>query len=298
MDPAALVQGVTRRARKYYHQLRTRGVSVYRNPTDQDLADIELRLKELQVPCFDFVVEPDEFRDFVHRAAFPAGYHGGVGGGVYYEKLLEHYVAWKFLFLDDAAYGSYVDVAACSSPWAMILRRNGIESFAIDLSVSAEYSSLAYYRQENATMTSFKDGDIGRASLQCAYEMFLGGDDVDLLSELSRILKPGGRAVISPLYMHTHPCYYQSAEYYGKSYGDTGAKAYVRRDCWGVPASRKYSPETLKSRVWDRAIAVGLQPKLFALRNKSEISPEIYLHFILVLEKTVDGINSHGGLSK
>lgn len=298
MDPAALVQGVKRRARKGYHLLRTRGVSVYRNPTEQDLANIEFRLKELQIPCFDFVVEPAEFWDFVHKASFPGVYHGGVGGGVYCEKLLEHYVAWKFLSLDDPAYGSYIDVAACSSPWAMILRGMGIESFAIDLSVSAEYSSLDYYRQENATRTNFKDGEIGRASLQCAYEMFLGGDDVDLLSELSRILKPGGRAVVSPLYMHTHPCYYQSAEYYGKPYGDAGAKAYVRLDCWGVPASRKYSPETLKSRVWDKAIGVGLQPKLFALRNKSEISPEIYLHFILVLEKNFDAINSHHGLSK
>jgi SAM-dependent methyltransferase len=276
---------ILRCGRRIYHRFRTRSSPAYRNPTESDLIEIERRIQSLNMSCHDLVVDSDEFMQFVQQAGFPPNYHGGITGGVYIEKLLEHFVAWKLLTLGESFHTPYVDVAACSSPWAKILRRKGIESYAIDLSVPLEYSCLSYYRREDATKTSFKDGSIGGVSLQCAYEMFVGHHDIELLKEFGRILKPGGRAVISPLYTHTHPCYYQTPEHYGKPYGDPGAQGYVRRDCWEVPSSRKYSPETLKTRVWDNAIKVGLEPNLHVLRNKHELPVGIYLHFILVLDK-------------
>jgi hypothetical protein len=272
-------------ARRAYHEFRTRTAPQYSNPTDSELEEIERRIEDLSMPCRNLAVEIKEFTEFVQQINFPSNYHGGIKGGVYYEKLLEHFVAWKLLRLDDSFHAPYVDIAACSSPWARLLRGKGIEAFAIDLSVPIEYSNVSYYRQEDATKTTFKNASIGGASLQCAYEMFVGTHDIDLLWEFSRILSPGGRVVISPLYTHTLPCYYQTPEYYGKPYGDPGAKGYVRRDCWGVNASRKYSPETLKTRVWDNAIKVGLLPSLYVLRNKNELPEGIYLHFVLVLDK-------------
>jgi hypothetical protein len=109
---------------------------------------------------------------------------------------------------------------------------------------------------------------------------------------LARILRPGGRAVISPLYMHTHPCFYQSPEHYGKRNLDVGATSYVRRNASRVPSSRKYSAATLASRVWKPALAAGLKPQLLALRNGSAIGQVIYLHFILVLDKPEPGLSS------
>ena len=52
-----------------------------------------------------------------------------------------------------------------------------------------------------------------------------------------------------------------------------------------MPASRKYSPESLKARVWDSALGFGLTPAIYALHNTHEVSKDIYLHFILVLQK-------------
>jgi len=285
MRPGNIAKKVLRCCRRLYHGFRTISAPAYRNPTESELIEIERRIQSLNMPCHDFVVDSDEFMQFVQQAGFPSNYHGGIKGGVYFEKLLEHFVAWKLLKLGESIHTPYVDVAACSSPWTKILRGKGIESFAIDLSVPLESSGLGYYRQEDATKTSFKDESIGGASLQCAYEMFVGYHDIELLKEFSRILKPGGRAVISPLYTHTRPCYYQTPEHYGKPYGDPGAQGYVRRDCWEVPSSRKYSPETLRTRVWDNAIKVGLVPSFHVLRNKDELPEGIYLHFILVLDK-------------
>lgn len=291
--PAVFAKALIARIRRNYHRLRTRKAPNYQSPTADELQQIESRLIALGVPCHDLSIDPAEFGNFVRHSGFPAEYHGGLQGGVYHEKLLEHFVALKLLQLDDASSSPYIDVAACDSPWAKLLRDRGCEAYAIDLAKPTEYSSLPYYRQEDATHTTFADESIATASLQCAYEMFVGDHDTELLREFSRILKPGGRVVIAPLYMHTHACYYQTQEHYGHPFGDDGAQAFVRRDAWGVPASRKYSPETLKSRVLDPARNLGLDASIQVLRNKTEIADGIYLHFLLVLTKPdVDSVTT------
>lgn len=164
--------------------------------------------------------------------------------------------------------------------------RLSTEAYAIDLGpVSAAYSSLGYYRSENATATRFASDSVASASLQCAYEMFQGQDDELLIDELARILKPGGCCVIVPLYMHTHYCAYSTPEYFGKGYSDLEAKEYVRLDCYGVPSSRKYDATQLKKRVLDRILKKGMTYRLRVLRNKQDFGANIYCHFILEIVK-------------
>jgi hypothetical protein len=283
--PAGIVRTGLRFMLRTFHGWRTRAAQEYQPPTKDELLQIERRLGKLGVPCKDLLVDPAEFREFTEHFPFPPDYHGGVQGGVYHEKLLEHFIAWRLLGLGESYATPYVDVAACNSPWAQQLRCRNIEAYAVDLHRPTQFSKLPYYRQENATRTSFADESIASASLQCAYEMFLGDDDVRLIAELGRILRPGGKVVICPLYMHTHDCYYQTQEYFGQPYGDARARGYVRRDAWGVPASRKYSPESLKTRVIDTALRSGLNPHLYVLRNAGSIADGIYMHFVLLLEK-------------
>lgn len=284
-DLIGVLRGAALRARRAFHDIRTRKAPMYMGPNDEELSQIESRIKAHGIPVHDYFVDIKAFNEFVDWACFPSNYHGGVGGAVYLEKMLEHFVAWDFLAFGKSEYMPYIDVAAGMSPWAHMLRLHGYKSFAVDLAVPQEHARLGYYLQEDATQTYFGDETIGSVSLQCAYEMFAGTADMDLLKELGRILKPGGRAVISPLYTHTHACFYQTPEWYGRLSGDAGATAYVRRDSWGVPASRKYSPDTLHSRVCQTADRYGLVATVHALRNKAEIGPGIYLHFILVLDK-------------
>lgn len=286
--PANGARAAARLALRHLLRLRSLMAPTYRPPKAEELAQIERDFDALGMPCGDLRIEPDDFRRFRQQIEFPGGYHGGQLDGVYDEKLLEHYVAWHLLGLDRPGATPYVDVAACASPWAKLLRAQEIEAYAIDLEVGDEFASLDYYFCEDATRSHFVDGSVGGASLQCAYEMFTGDHDVALLVELGRILRPGGRAVISPLYTHTHACHYQTPEYYGRFPGDPGAKAYVRRDCWGVPSSRKYDAMTLRRRVWDNALNAGLVPSLRVLRNKQELGEGIYMHFILVLDKQTD----------
>lgn len=180
----------------------------------------------------------------------------------------------------------YVDLAACTSPWAQILREKlGIKSYAIDADLSERYRHLDYYMRENATKTSFPDSSVRGLSLQCAYEMFIGNDDIELLKEIKRILRPGGKAVIVPLYMHTHYCSFSSPEYWGKGYSDKEAKEYVNMGDRGTPSARFYDVAKLQERVLDNIAGLGMTYKLHVLRNKEAISPEVYCHFVLEVVK-------------
>ena len=177
-------------------------------------------------------------------------------------------------------------VYACASPWVKALReRLGIQAYAIDLVVNPEFSMLDFYREENATKTRFADSSVRGMSLQCALEMFLENDDSDFISEIRRILKPGGTVIILPLYMHTHYCAYSTPDFFGRGYSDPAATEYVRMDCFGIPSSRKYDAAILRNRLLSRIEREGLEYEIYALRNKNDFGDDIYCHFILEITK-------------
>ena len=267
---------------------RVRNAPIFANPTPAELVIIERDLHALGIVVHDYSPPPDKFKSFQSAQWFPPDYHGGMNSGVWDEKLLEHWIAADVLGLMEYKDNDiYIDIAAANSPWAQKLReRKGVDSYAIDLcEIGQNYKHLPYYRTEDATHTSFADACVKGASLQCAYEMFMKDDDINLINEVARILKPGGKIIILPLYMHTHYCAYASPDYFGKGYNDPLAKEYVRLDLYGIPSSRKYDAKNLKHRILDHVEAAGMHYKLHALRNKSEFGTNIYCHFILEIEK-------------
>lgn len=270
---------------RVFHTMRGLVAPRYKGPTEKEHAVVEKELAALGASIRDYLVEPEKLAAFNAAISFPDKYHGGSQGGVFEEKQLEHYVAWDILGLNFGSGARYIDIAGASSPWAAILSTKGVDAYCIDLAGSRDYQDHGNYLQGDATDTQFPDEYFDGASAQCAFEMFQGDSDIALLTEAYRILKPGGKLVISPLYMHTHHCYYQSPDFWGKKYGDKGAKAYIRHGSWGIPASRKYAPKTLMTRIIQTATNLGLESQILVLRNKEQIPGNIYLHFILVLSK-------------
>ena len=270
-----------------WYEFRFRRVPKYQAPTAEELSLIEKELQDLGIRVEDYQADAGAFKTFQAADHFPVNYHGGVGSGVWDEKLLEHFIAAELLGLKDFSGNDvYVDIAACNSPWAHALRTGfGVNAYAIDLELGASYRKLPYYLQENATSTNFADASVKGASLQCAFEMFMGEDDVELIAEAGRFLAPGGKLVILPLYMHTHYCAYSTPEYWGKGFSDAKAREYVRIDFLGVPSSRKYDAAMLKQRIIDPVREHGMQYRLLALRNKEQLGSGIYCHFILEISR-------------
>lgn len=284
---ANLAAAKVRNAQYAYYKWSVRKAPRYSSPTMPEFAQIERSLREEGIEVYDYVPRIEDFAVFQAANYFPLDYHGGINGPVWHEKLVEHWLAFDRLGLSGYQPADvYVDVAAGGSPWAKTLReRLGISSFAIDLNVNPAYTHLSFYRAEDATATTFADASVDGMSLQCAYEMFVGDDDINFIKELARILKPGGKAVISPLYMHTHYCAYSSPRYYGKGYSDPVAKEYVFPDVLEVPSSRKYDARELKRRVLDTVVRLGMHYKLLVLRNKADLGKDIYCHFILEISR-------------
>jgi SAM-dependent methyltransferase len=271
-----------------YDLWRVRNAPIYSNPTPTELKIIEAELSVLGISLLDYTPNPAQYKDFGNEHWFSADYHGGRDSGVWDEKLLEHWIAADLLGLMEKNSGqTYVDVAAANSPWSQMLReRKDVKAYAIDLcKIGLSFQHLSYYLRQDATSTEFLDSSINGASLQCAFEMFQGDDDTKLIYEMARVLKPGGKLVILPLYMHTHYCSYSSADYFGKGYSPTTAKEYVRLDIFGIQSSRKYDPVSLKKRILDPILELGMKYSIRALRNKSEFGNNIYCHFILEVEK-------------
>ena len=245
--------------KKYYHLTAwVRCYPKYQNPTPSDLNKIEAALVSNDVSTIDYRVEVTDFNAFHAEYLFGDQFYCGKSY-IYTEKVLEHYIAYDLGLRKMPQGGHYIDIAACNSPWVKLLREKGYKADAIDLEPSKFYSGLPYYHVMDATQTDFEAHSVDLVSLQCAFEMFLNKDDIELIRELGRILKPNGMAVICPLYMHIEYCGYCSAEYWHrKNFHDQGAKLYVSMNSYSVPFSRKYDCKTLRERVLATALENGM----------------------------------------
>lgn len=271
----------------YYYNLKYFYEPEYKNPDDGELSIIEEKLKDESISLNYYSVNIDQFHQFKNKFIFPLDYCGGHDSPVYQEKLLEHFIAYDLLNLCQySEKDTYIDVAASGSPWAKLLREHlKIDAYAIDLNIPVDYQNLNYYIKCDATKTSFASDSVSGLSLQCAFEMFQKNDDINFIAEIARILKSGGKVIIVPLYMHTQYCFYASPDHYKSYFAESEIKEYICRKHTDIYFSRKYDVKNLKTRIIDPIVKLGLNYKMYVLKNKKFTDSEIYCHFILEVSK-------------
>jgi hypothetical protein len=250
------------------------------------ISDLLRRLEECRIPVRREQIDGGAFARW--RCEFwqvDKSYHRTDDVGV--EKALEHYVAMTWLPIRPGEV--VIDMAANVSPFAGLLaRRNRNESYMLDLS----YPPGIHGDRIGADVrrTGLPDAFADVLTFQCAFECLQGDADARFAAEARRILKPGGRWGIVPLYLdHSHfvklgPRYDQR-----KLELDPG-EPWVWRDDANLQAafSRHYSPESFCKRIV--AAARGFRVEIVHFSNIDELQAaypgqRLYCHFLFRAQK-------------
>ena len=279
----------------YRTSILMENIKIMPTPSLDDLTSIENHIIYEHLHCKKIALNKPHFNQYLKSIdiLFPFFYQASTNVR-YVRKIMEYYFTEKFLGL--STYGEndiYIDAGCSTSPWVFYLReKRGIKAFGLDLHVEnipVEYRKW-YYLGENVTRTTFPDNSVAGISMQSSFECLLKNGDIEFIRECGRILRAGGKVVISPLYLTHNYISAVSMDKYHQHNKDDDQEEYVRFDCEGVCRANHYDVSHLKSRVLDTAEESGMEYVIYILPNE-DVPPYdfpdcfSYLKFILVLTK-------------
>jgi len=242
-----------------------------------------------------YYVDVADFRRWCQAANYPDSYCRG--NPVRIEKLLEHYLSLRLLppIIPQSV---IIDVACAGSPFAAAVQHlYGCTTCRQDLVYPEGIRRAPDGIEEigsNAAFMPVPDSFASGLVLHCAFEMFIGDNDSLFIQEAARVLQPGGRLVIIPLYLSSlhHHLVDPLADRRGVSY-DPGARIVYRPDYYRVASARFYSVEAFMQRVVEHRS--GLLLKVIFIENEKEVDPSCYLKFAAVFERPAE-LKPIGGL--
>ncbi|MFY9587410.1 MAG: methyltransferase domain-containing protein [Actinomycetota bacterium] len=222
------------------------------------------------------------YRAYMERAVYPRGFLGGPGSPDFTQRSIEHYAV--LALTEPTPSETVLDIGSNMSPLVDIVRSIvGCECYEQDLQFPPGVDGWRIGGDAAAMPVS--DGFADVLLLCSAYPHFEGDADMRFVVEAARVLRPGGRAAILPLYL-----------------SDTyGAKADPRLRWDGllfdekmhrylipglnVRFSRSYDPGMLLARVLQPARAAGLDARVLRVQGGRSVEDGTYLDFALVLTK-------------
>jgi hypothetical protein len=238
------------------------------------------RLRRSGLAPIPFEISGPAFHDWFASTPYPAEYCPGPWRRVLPEKALEHYLSLELIRLTPEAV--CVDVASQDSPFPDLVRsRFGCRVYRQDL----EYEPGLHGDRigGDAARLPLPAGSVTAMTLHCSFEHFEGPSDVGFLREAARVLAPGGRVCILPLYLRDEHLNVLDPRATRALVADAEATVYSLADWPGGHFSRYYSPEVFRTRVVDAV--PGLTVRLYCLVNPQAAGPECYLRYAAVFEK-------------
>jgi len=234
----------------------------------------------------EYKIDADSYQRYMEKAKydrFPYYYLGGLAGNLV-EKSLEHYLAAELLHLqnDDI----YIDIANAESPTPEIYRElYGCKVYRQDLSFRKGINGNII--GGDASELPVQKGFATKMALHCSFEHFEGDSDIRFIKEASRVLKPGGRLCILPLYLNTEYAIQTDPAALPKNgiNFDKDAVLYCFKG-WDNRHGRYYDAPHLISRI--RNNLIDLKLTICRVTNPKEISKSCYVNFIAVFDKPVN----------
>jgi SAM-dependent methyltransferase len=259
--------------------------------SDEAALRIESELRVLGVKVDRARIDVAAFRDWLRRGRygrFDWYYDGGSRAG-FVEKALEHFLAAQFLRLGSG--DVYVDVASYTSPVPDIYEElHGVTAYRQDL----QYKPGMHDRRigGNAAEMPVADGFATKMALHCSFEHFEGNSDSDFIEEAARVLAPGGRLCIVPLYLaerysiQLDPI---SIPRQGIEFESDALLCCARG--WRNRHGRFYDVPHFVERVAEHLN--GLRCTVFRIENAREVDPSCHVVFLGLFEKEPSVVGLH-----
>lgn len=205
----------------------------------------------------------------------------------FWQKIPQYYFTWKSIQPILEKYQSvYIDIAStANSPYQEIIKLLGNSPTIYTQDLVFPPGINGYRLGGSAADLPLPDASVDAMTLHCSFEHFEGDADIGFVQEAGRVLRPGGRVCIVPLYLGKYAfvlCDPAWAPNLSVS-PDTVIHFLPR---WGERHGRFYSPETLLQRIIEPSKAAGLTARVIHFTNIAEVDPSCYTHFSLILEKS------------
>jgi SAM-dependent methyltransferase len=190
------------------------------------------------------------------------------------EKLLEYYISYRWLEFN--ATDTYIDVAAQDCPFAFFIR----DQFSCRV-----YRQDLYYMEKgihgediggDASKIPLPRNSVSKISLHNSLEHFEGNSDIKFFREAQRLLHPGGKLLVMPLFIGDEYMIETDA-------GWVDEEGVKHLWCEGARFARIYDLPQFKSRILKNSKKLKLQ--IYHLQNAYEIDPNCYAEYFAVFEK-------------
>lgn len=248
----------------------------------RDLAgDIE---REFAPILQSYALDAERFFKFKTDCGYADDYVRYMGPDLLNEKLLEHFVSLDLLgWSTGDSFGPLIDVGAAVSPFAdYVARRFGVQAYRLDLDYPPGVNGANIGAP--ADSIPLPDDSVGAMTLHCTIDHFEADADTGFIREAARVLRPGGRVCVLPVYLSDQPWNICDPRRFTRGIG-FDREAHVRGVLgYSNRFGRFYSLETLRRRVLDAA-PERLGATLFKIEGDQPKVPNNYLHYALVLEK-------------
>jgi len=241
---------------------------------------IESALRASPIPIETYRIDVEAYREFRKRADYET-HHPDYYPENIWEKSLEHFVTSMLLELQRE--DIYIDIASQNGVAAAINERLfGVIAYQQDLDFPLGIHGR--HIGGDAAAIPLEDGIADAMALHCSYEHFEGDSDSGFIAEVGRLLKPGARCVVAPLYLcHVYSCLTDpmlSAD--ARVEFEPDMRLHASRT-WHNRHGRFYDVPHLVERVWNKRGALSM--KVLLVENWAEVHSSCYLRYILVIEK-------------
>ncbi len=201
-------------------------------------------------------------------------------GGPFAKKPLEFFGTWRLLEPrpDDA----FLDAAG--GVYTYLDRLRVRERYLHDLAIAPELRERlgpgVRYLESDAAAIPLPDASVDKISCHHSFEHFEGNADSGFITEIQRLLRPGGRACILPIFVGD--TYYEVTTHFtrrGKRY-DPAARMLVDPTAQvpgGNAYARIYDPAALRRRVLERLDGDAFAAEIVELRLDGRPVPDLTL---------------------